>query len=62
MTNKRKDLKEIDLELVTGGTVDSYPSTYDPNTGKGLPVGYFLQSAKNGAYFYKITEVSPTNN
>ena len=56
------ELKDDELEKVSGGTQEDYPSTYDPSTGKGLPVGYFLQSAENGSYFYKITEIDPTEN
>lgn len=59
MTNIRKELKEHDLKFVTGG---SCPDTYDPNTGKGLPVGYFLQLASDTNYYYKITEIDPTDN
>ena len=49
--NKTVDLKEEDLEKVTGGT-------YDPNTGKGLAVGDFLSNTKDNRFFYKITNVN----
>ena len=60
--NKTVELKDDELEKVSGGAQEDYPSTYDPSTGKGLPVGYFLQSVEDGSYFYKITEIDPTEN
>ena len=60
--NKIIELNDKELEKVSGGAQDDYPSTYDPSTGKGLPVGYFLQLVEIGSYFYKITEIDPTEN
>ena len=60
--NKTIELKDEELVKVSGGAQEDYPSTYDPSTGKGLPVGYYLQSTTDLTYFYKITEIDPTEN